>query len=104
VSDEQAEKYPRADPHQALVNVSIESWRFARLFGRELRHLIFECDVSCALTANGGQVPRPALGSSHPELAVGDADHSSQVEGDDLRSLYRKGGRKEVPWHAPSKV
>jgi hypothetical protein len=39
VSEELANDQAQADPRQALINVAVESWRFARLFGRVLTKL-----------------------------------------------------------------
>ena len=38
-SDEQADRTSQADPKQVLINIALESWRFARLFGRVLSKL-----------------------------------------------------------------
>jgi hypothetical protein len=38
-SDEQADRTLQADPKQVLINIALESWRFARLFGRVLSKL-----------------------------------------------------------------
>jgi hypothetical protein len=46
VSEEQVDGNARTDPRQVLINVAIESWRFARLFKRVLSKL------------DAGEVPR----------------------------------------------